>query len=71
MVREFDLDAGRLQSALTRRFLTPALAPLEATFLALRADADRVLKGEADGRLRRESLPPRLSFLAPPYWRGG
>jgi hypothetical protein len=49
-MREFDLDAGRLQAALTRRFLIPALPALEATFLALRAESDLALSAAASGR---------------------
>ncbi|HJV40377.1 hypothetical protein [Caulobacter sp.] len=52
-MREFDLDAARLQSALTRRFLLPALSALEATFLALRAETDQALAVEAGGRYGR------------------
>jgi len=44
------LGADRFQAALTRRFLTPALAELEATFLALRAKTDRVLEAQAAAR---------------------
>lgn len=49
-MREFDLDVGRLQSALTQRFLIPALPALEATFLALRAETDSALAAEAGER---------------------
>ena len=49
-MREFDLKADRLQSALTKRFLTPALPALEATFLALRGETDQALAVEACGR---------------------
>lgn len=38
-----DLDADRMQAALTKRFLLPALPALEAFFLALRAEADLAL----------------------------
>lgn len=48
-MREFDLDTDRMQSALTRRFLIPALPALEATFLALRGEADRALAVEKGG----------------------
>jgi hypothetical protein len=51
-MREFDLGADRLQSALTRRFLLPALPALEAMFLAQRAETDQALAaaGERYGR---------------------
>lgn len=49
-MREFDLKADRLQSALTKRFLIPALPALEATFLALRGETDLALAVEACGR---------------------
>ena len=45
------LTADRLQTALTRRFLLPALPALEVTFLTLRAEADAVLSSGA--RIRR------------------
>lgn len=49
-MREFDLAADRLQSALTRRFLIPALPALEAMFVALRAETDRALAVQPGGR---------------------
>lgn len=41
------LEANRLQAALTRRFLLPALPELEALFLAMRAETDRDLAADA------------------------
>lgn len=46
-------DADRLQAALTRRFLLPALPALQAFFLALRAEADLALAGELGERYGR------------------
>lgn len=45
-----NLAADRLQSALTRRFLTPALPALEVMFLALRSETDRALSAGAAAR---------------------
>jgi hypothetical protein len=52
-MREFYLDVDRLQSALTRRFLIPALPALEATFLALRTESDLALSEAGGGRYGR------------------
>lgn len=44
------LEADRFQTALTRRFLTPVLADLNATFLAMRAETDQILASNAEAR---------------------
>ncbi|ATC32671.1 hypothetical protein CA606_10110 [Caulobacter vibrioides] len=44
------LEADRLQTALTRRFLTPALSALEDLFLELRAESDFTLPSSLVGR---------------------
>ncbi|HWU81281.1 MAG TPA: hypothetical protein VN158_14600 [Caulobacter sp.] len=46
----YALEVDRLKSALTRRFLIPALPALEAAFIDLRAETDRALAGQAPSR---------------------
>lgn len=48
------LEADRLQAALTRRFLLPAVSALEALFLELRADTDAM----APGALQKQYAKP-------------
>lgn len=43
------LEVDRLQAALTRQFLVPALPVLEAMFLELRAETDQALSAAPDG----------------------
>lgn len=48
------LEASRLQTALTRRFLLPVLDELETLFLAMRAETDTAL---APGAIARQDKP--------------